>query len=97
MNLFSRLRKPFVFAALVLALMLSTAFLPSNSSGSKSEACAVSGYTYSRMYTYYSDATYTTEIGWRYIRCNGTAITSGSTSQYFTSENVDVCCGSYEC
>jgi hypothetical protein len=79
-----------------LSLMLSSAFLPSKSGGSTSEACAV-GYYYSRIYTYYSDASYTTEIGWRYIRCNGTATTSGSTSPYYTSEIVDVCCGSYEC
>jgi hypothetical protein len=97
MNLFSTLRKPFALTALVLALMLSSTFLPSNSGGSTSEACAVSGNYYSRIYTFYSDASHTTEIGWRYIRCNGTATTSGSTSPYYTSEIVDVCCGSYEC
>ena len=96
MNLISRLRKPFVLAALVLSLMLSSSFLPSNSDGSTTEACAV-GYSYSRIITYYSDATYTTEVGWRYIGCNGRATTTGITSPYFTTENINVCCGSYEC
>lgn len=97
MNLFSRVRKLFIFAALVSTMLLSSAFLPSQSGGSTTEACAVSGYTYSRIYTYYSDATYTTEVGWRYIGCNGRGTTTGITSPYFTYENVNVCCGSYEC
>jgi len=97
MKLLSRIRKLSIFTALVLTMLFSSAHLPSNGGGSPGEACAVTGYYYTRMYTYYSDASYTTEIGWRYLRCNGTAITSGSTSSYFTVENVDVCCGSYEC
>ncbi|HEX8475087.1 MAG TPA: hypothetical protein VF666_13740 [Pyrinomonadaceae bacterium] len=97
MNIFSRVRKPFVLAVLVLTLLLSSAVVPSNNGGGTNEVCAASTYSYSRIYTYYSDASYTTEIGWRYIRCNGTATTSGSTSQYYTSEIVDVCCGNYAC
>lgn len=98
MNLLSRLRKPFVFAVLVSTLMLSSAFLPSNRGGSALEACAASGYNYSRIYTYYNDAAHTTEVGWRYINCAGRVeSSSGITSPYYTYENINVCCGTYEC
>lgn len=97
MNLFSRVGKPFVFAALVLTLLLSSAFLPSSSGGGSPKVCAASAYGHSTFITYYNNAAHTTEIGTRYIRCNGTATTTGSTSPYYTSEIVDVCCGSVPC
>lgn len=97
MRLFSRVGKSFVFAALVLTLLLSIAFLPSSSGGGLREACAASAYGYSTFITYYNDAAHTTEIGTRYIRCNGRATTTGSTSPYYTSEIIDVCCGSVPC
>lgn len=97
MRLFSRVGKSFVFAALVLTLLLSIAFLPSSSGGGVPEVCAASTYGYSTFITYYNDAAHTTEIGTRYIRCNGRATTTGSTSPYYTSEIVDVCCGSVPC
>lgn len=96
MRLFSRVGKSFVFAALVLTLLLSIAFLPSSSGGGSRAVCAAA-YGHSTWITYYSDASYTTEIGTRYIRCNGKATTTGSTSPYYTSEIVDVCCGSVPC
>ncbi|HEV7857958.1 MAG TPA: DUF6289 family protein [Pyrinomonadaceae bacterium] len=98
MNLFSRVRKPFVFAALVLALMLSGAFLSSNRGGGAHEVSATSAYPrYSTEYTYYSDASHTTEVGSRYINCAGRATTSGTVTPYYTSEIIDVCCGSVPC
>lgn len=97
MRLFSTVRKSFVFAALVLTLLLSIAFLPSSGGGGSREACAAAQYGHSTFITYYNDAAHTTEIGTRYIRCNGRATTTGSTSPYYTSEIVDVCCGSVPC
>lgn len=98
MRLFSRVRKSFVFAALVLTLLLSSAFLPSSGGGGSREVCAASAqYGHSTFITFYNDAAHTTEIGTRYIRCNGKATTTGSTSPYYTSEIVDVCCGSVPC
>jgi hypothetical protein len=97
MKLFSRFRKSFVFAALVCTMLLSSAFLPSGSGGGSREVCAASQYGHSTFITYYNDAAHTTEIGTRYIRCNGKATTTGSTSPYYTSEIVDVCCGSVPC
>ncbi|MEA2173554.1 MAG: hypothetical protein QOD00_1146 [Blastocatellia bacterium] len=98
MNLLSRSRKLFVFAALVLTLMLSGAFL-SSSRGGSAHAVKASSATlrYSTEYTYYSDASHTTEVGWRYINCAGRATTSGTVTPYFTSEIIDVCCGSVPC
>jgi hypothetical protein len=97
MNLLSRTRKLFVFAALVLTLMLSGAFLSSSRGGSAHEVSASSAYGHSTEYTYYSDASHTVEVGSRYINCAGRATTSGTVTPYFTSEIIDVCCGSVPC
>jgi hypothetical protein len=97
MNLFSRARKPFVLAALALVLMLSGAFLPSGSGGRAHEVSAATAYGYSTYITYYSDASHTVEVGSRYIRCNGRATTTGTVTPYYTSEIIDVCCGSVPC
>ena len=69
-------------------LMLSGAFLPS----SKVRSTTLCNPRYSTMVTYYSDATYTVEIGYRYIQCNGTGTLTGSSSPYQQSEIIDVCC-----
>ena len=88
MKLSSRVKRLFLLAALVLTLVLSGAFLPSREAHSKT----VCNGAYSRIVTYYSDATYTVEIGSRYIPCNGRSTLTGSSSQYQQSEIVDVCC-----
>jgi hypothetical protein len=97
MNLFRRVRKPFVLAALVLTLMLSGAFPSSSRGGGAHEVSAASAFRFSVEYTYYSDASHTVEVGWRYINCAGHATTSGTVTQYYTSEIIDVCCGSVPC
>jgi hypothetical protein len=97
MNLLSRVRRPFIFAALVLALMLSGAFLRSSRGGSAHEVSTVTSYGHSTEYTYYSDASHTVEVGSRYINCAGRATTSGTVTPYYTSEIIDVCCGSVPC
>jgi hypothetical protein len=90
MKLFSRVKKPFALAALVLTLVLSGAFFPSSRAGSTT--LIVGCVRYSTWVTYYSDSTYAVEVGHRYIRCNGTGTLTGSSSPYQQSEIVDVCC-----
>ena len=90
MNLFSRVKRSFVLAALVLTLVLASAFLLSSRVGSTSPS--VCNPQYSTWVTYYSDASYTVEIGHRYIQCNGTGTLYGSSSSYQQSEVIDVCC-----
>jgi hypothetical protein len=89
MKLFSRVRRLFLCAALVSTLMLSGAFHQSSRVGSAPLVCNPQ---YSTWVTYYSDATYTVEIGYRYIQCNGTGTLYGSSSSYQQSEIIDVCC-----
>ena len=95
MKLFSKVKKLFVFAALVLALMLSGAFLPSSRAGSTAPIAGCVGH--STWVTYYSDASYTVEVGHRYIKCNGTGTLEGSSSPYQQSEDLGVCCGCVLC
>ena len=99
MNLTSKLRSRIIFVALALALLLSVLFLPSTGglSGRSVVAAASGHYRYSTEYTYYSDASLTVEVGSRYINCAGHATTSGTVTQYYTSEIIDICCGSVPC
>jgi hypothetical protein len=74
-----------VFAA-SLALILTVALIPSSRVSS-------SAAYYSYLITYYSDATYTQEVGSRYVNCNGHSVyLDGHSSPYQQSEIVDVCC-----
>ncbi|MCA1633984.1 MAG: hypothetical protein LC802_09770 [Acidobacteria bacterium] len=74
-----------VFAA-SLALILTGALIPSSRFSS-------SAAYYSYQITYYSDATYTQEVGSRYVDCNGLSRDfTGSSSPYQQSEIFDVCC-----
>ena len=85
MNRFRRAMRRAVFAA-SLALILTVALLPS---GKVSSSTAY----YSYIITYYSDASYTQEVGSRYVNCNGQSeYLEGHTSSYQQSEIVDVCC-----
>jgi hypothetical protein len=88
MKLSSRVKRLFLLAALVLTLVLSGAFLPSREAHSKT-VCAG---TYTRIIYYYSDATYTEEIGYRYIQCNGTVTFVGRSSSYQQTEIIGSCC-----
>jgi hypothetical protein len=88
MKLSSRVKRLFLLAALVLTLVVSSAFLKSRETHSKT----VCDRRYSTIVTYYSDATYTNEIGFRSTQCNGTVTSGGSTSPYQQTENIDSCC-----
>lgn len=68
------------------ALILTVVSIPSNRVSS-------SAAYYSYLITYYSDATYTQEVGSRYVNCNGHSVyLDGHSSPYQQSEIVDVCC-----
>jgi len=85
MNRFRRATRRIVFAV-SLALLLTVALMPS---GRVSSSTAY----YSYQITYYSDATYTQEVGSRFVDCNGHGGTlEGSSSPYQQSEIIDVCC-----
>lgn len=90
MSVFSRVKRSFALAVLALTLVLASAFLWSSRVGSTSVSYC--NPAYSTWVTYYSDASYTVEIGHRYIRCNGTGTLTGSSSSYQQSEIIDVCC-----
>lgn len=108
MSVFSGVKRSFSLAAVALTLVLAGAFLLSSRDGSTSlpwfslsasahstvgsTSAAVCNPMYSTWVTYYSDATYTVEIGHRYIRCNGTGTLTGQSSSYQQSEIIDVCC-----
>mgnify|MGYP003701055535 CR=1 FL=1 len=91
MNVFSRVKRSFALAALALTLVLAGAFLLSSRVGYTS-VVSLCNPRYSTWVTYYSDASYTVEIGHRYIQCNGTGTLTGSSSSYQQSEIIDVCC-----
>lgn len=98
MNLFSGVRKPFLFAALALTLMLSGDFL--SSSGvvrARAVGAASAHLKYSTVTFYYSDASHTQQIGYRYIDCTAHGTLYGTTSPYYTIENIDACCGTSPC
>jgi hypothetical protein len=85
MNRFRSTMRRAVFAA-SLALILTVALIPSNRVSSSTAY-------YSYLITYYSDATYTQEVGSRYVDCNGHSVyLDGHSSSYQQSEIVDVCC-----
>jgi hypothetical protein len=90
MNLFSKTKKPFVFASLTLALVLSSAFIPLNAGGVSGTYCGV---RYAKEILYYSDATYTNHVGTGYIYCNGTSTLDGTSTAYRQETILDVCCG----
>lgn len=98
MRLFSRVKKQFVFAALVLTLLLSGAFLPSSTGGWASVVSAsVRAVRYSKEITYYNNAAHTTVVGTGMIYCNGSSTLDGTSTPYRTEEILDVCCGSVPC
>jgi uncharacterized protein CbrC (UPF0167 family) len=69
-----------------MALILTVALMPSGRVSSSSAR-------YSYHITYYSDATYTTEVGSREVDCNGhSTYFTGTATAYQQSEIEDVCC-----
>lgn len=86
MNMFSRVGRRIVFAA-ILALLLLGVFLPSSKVSS-----STSYPVYSYQITYYSDASHTVEVGSRYVNCNGHGTLTGRSSQFQQSEIIDICC-----
>jgi len=94
MNLFSKVRKQFVLAALLAGLVLSSAFLPSSDGGVR----ATSAYPrYEKEIIYYSDASFTNHVGTGHIYCNGRGTLEGTSTQYRMEEILNVCCGSLPC
>ena len=94
MKLLAQVRRPFVLAALLLALVLSSALLPSPGGGVN----ATSAYPrYEKEIIYYSDASLTTQVGTGHIYCNGRGTLDGTSSPYYTEEILNVCCGSLAC
>jgi len=87
MNRFSRVRRALVFASVISALLLSGAFAPSGKVNSRAAYPR-----YSKEIVYYSDASYTTEVGVGYIYCNGRSTLEGTSTQYRIEQILDVCC-----
>lgn len=73
-----------VFFALILSV--SIALAPSQQESCSAMPC------YEVEHEYYSDATYTTQVGWKYITCSGTH-SWGTVTIYKVSYQGD-CCGS---
>lgn len=94
MHLFSSLKKPFVFAALTVALLLASALLPSRAGRVNATAAYV---RYSEEITYYSDPGHTHYVGTGIIYCNGRSTLTGKSSPYHTEEELDVCCYGVPC
>jgi hypothetical protein len=90
MNFFSRVKKPFVFAALVLTLVLSSAFIPLNAGGSSARSSCAG--TYSKEIRYYSNAAHTQQVGTGMIYCNGTGTLTGTSTAYREEDILDICC-----
>ena len=93
MKLLTQVRKPFVLAALLLALVLSSALLPPKGGVN----ATVAYLRYEKEISYYSDASFTTQVGTGHIYCNGRGTLDGTSTPYYTEEILNVCCGSLAC
>ncbi len=94
MNLLSKVKSRFVFVALPLALVLSSVFVSSDSGAVRATAVYP---RYEKEITYYSDASFSTQVGTGHIYCNGKGTLEGTGTQYYTEEILNVCCGSVPC
>lgn len=88
MKLFPGTKKPFVFASLTLALVLSSAFVPLTAGVVRPAGCAG---MYSKEILYYSDASYTNHVGTGMIYCNGSTL-EGQSTRYRQETILDICC-----
>jgi hypothetical protein len=95
MNSLSNVKRPFVFAALTVALLLASAFLPSRAGSVHATTAAY--VRYSEEITYYSDPGLTNYVGTGTIYCNGHSTLTGTSSPYHTEEVLDVCCYGVPC
>lgn len=88
-----KVKRPFALVAVLTFLMLGS-FL---SSGNRDTANAAP-FRYEQVVTYYSDPQMTNIVGYYNVLCNGmTTQLQGSSSPYYTVENVNICCGSVPC
>jgi hypothetical protein len=85
----TRARRALVFAAVLLAPVLSGVFLTPRSVSSK--------LYYAKEYTYYSDASKSQVVGFGWEYCNGSSGLDGTSTPYRTVTVVDVCCGDVPC
>jgi hypothetical protein len=77
-----------LLGAVILALVLAVAFALSPARQTTAEAMPC----YMVEHYYYSDATYTTQVGYKFVTCNG-IYTWGQVTVYKQSFQGD-CCGS---
>jgi hypothetical protein len=83
-------KKSFIFAALTLASVLSSAFVPLNAVGVNGAYCGV---RYAKEILYYSDASYSNHVGTGMIYCNGRSTLEGTSTPYRQETITDICCG----
>ncbi|HEY9403420.1 MAG TPA: DUF6289 family protein [Pyrinomonadaceae bacterium] len=76
-------RSPLWLAIATLMLAVSPAFSPAPSAKT-SNACL-----WYKSYTYYSDATYTTQVGMRVHYCDGEKGGAGTVTQYYTVKDCE--------
>jgi hypothetical protein len=83
-----------MFAALLLALVLSGAFLPSRDGGYVPGVSSTSaaGVRYSKNIYYYDSPDFTNHVGTGTIYCNGSSTLEGTSTPYYQEEILDVCC-----
>jgi hypothetical protein len=98
MNLLSKAKRLAAFVALTLTLTLSSASLPQNAGVFKFEAGSTSAAARRfRIIEYYSDATYTTQVGTGIFYCNGIVGLRGRSTPYRIEVANEACCGNYVC
>jgi hypothetical protein len=87
MNIFPRLKRPLALAALFLALVLSGVSLPPSRVASTA-SCLDEWSTFA----YYSDASYTNQVGTRIVQCDGRSLYFGTVTPYEQFLYNDLCC-----
>lgn len=91
--LFSRLKRPFLLAALLLASALSGTSL----SPSRVASTATCDRPEMIVVYYYSDETYQQEVGQRHYWCDGRNSSWGIMTLYDWQETISACCNCAEC
>jgi hypothetical protein len=92
MNLSSRVNRPLALAALVLALVLSGAFLPQSRVAYTSSCPEYMTVTY-----FYTDDTYQVEAGQSHTWCDGHRTGHGIMTLYSYTEIMWACCDCSRC
>jgi hypothetical protein len=91
--LFSRLKRPFLLAALLLALALSGTSLPP----SRVASTATCDRPEMIVVYYYSDETHQQEVGQRHYWCDGHNTGWGLMTLYDWQETIYACCNCAQC